>query len=250
MPPRDVESRPADIVVERLSGGTLRDISIKLHHGEVLGLTGLIGTGFDEVLALLFGARPAAGGNLTIGAQVYAVDRLTPAAAIKAGVAFLPADRLGESGVGGLSVTDNGTLTILDEFVRGGLLDRSAMAAQTRAMGEAYEVRPNVPSLTLDSLSGGNQQKVLLYKWLQKKPVLLLLDEPTRRGRRWRPAKASYGDRGSGQSRHLGDRRLDRLRTARTDLRSRAHLARGRLSANCTGRRSQRTGSRSVATAA
>jgi len=179
MPQRDVESRPADIVVEGLSGGTLRDVSIKLHHGEVLGLTGLIGTGFDEVLALLFGARPAAAGTLTIGAQAYAVDGMTPAAAIRAGVAYLPADRLGESGIGGLSVTDNGTLTILDEFVRGGLLNRSAMAARTRAMGEAYEVRPNVPSLTLDSLSGGNQQKVLLYKWLQKKPVLLLLDEPT-----------------------------------------------------------------------
>jgi ribose transport system ATP-binding protein len=179
MPPRDVEARPADIVIDGLTGGSLQNVSIKLHHGEVLGLTGLIGTGFDEVLALLFGARRAAAGTLSIGAQACAVDGMTPANAIKAGLAFLPADRLAESGIGGLSVTDNGTLTILDEFVRGGLLNRPAMAARTRAMGDAYDVRPNVPELPLEGLSGGNQQKVLLYKWLQKKPKLLLLDEPT-----------------------------------------------------------------------
>lgn len=179
MPPRDVESRPADIMIYGLSGGSLQNVSIKLHHGEVLGLTGLIGAGFDEVLALLFGAHRAATGTLTIGAQAYAIDAMTPTSAIKAGLAFLPADRLGESGIGGLSVADNGTLTILDEFVRGRLLNRSAMSARTRTMGEAYDVRPNVPDLLLEGLSGGNQQKVLLYKWLQKKPKLLLLDEPT-----------------------------------------------------------------------
>jgi ribose transport system ATP-binding protein len=179
MPDRDIESRPADIVVEHLSGGVLRDASIRLHRGEVLGLTGLIGTGFDEVLALLFGAKRARSGTVRIGERSYAAQAMTPAAAIKVGIAYLPADRLAESGVGSLSVTDNGTLPILPEFTSNGLLNRLAMSARTRELGEAYDVRPNMPDLALEGLSGGNQQKVLLYKWLQKQPLLLLLDEPT-----------------------------------------------------------------------
>jgi ribose transport system ATP-binding protein len=154
-------------------------VSIELHHGEVLGLTGLIGSGFDEVLSFLFGARRAATGTIKIAGVTYATGAMTPSAAIKAGVAYLPADRFGESGVGGLSVTDNGTLPILDDFTSGGLLNRLAMTAHARKMGEAFDVRPNIPDLPLEGLSGGNQQKVLLYKWLQKTPRLLLLDEPT-----------------------------------------------------------------------
>jgi ribose transport system ATP-binding protein len=179
MSPRHLEDRPADVVIEGLSGGTLRDVSLKLHRGEVLGLTGLIGTGFDEVLALLFGARRAAAGTLKVGEHSYAAPAMTPAAAIAAGIAFLPADRLGESGIGGLSVADNAMLPVLDEFMRGGFLSRPAMTARTRELGEVYQVRPNVPGMLLEGLSGGNQQKVLLYKWLQTKPKLLLLDEPT-----------------------------------------------------------------------
>ena len=179
MAPRDVEARPADIVVENLAGGTLRGVSLKLHHGEVLGLTGLIGTGFDEVLAFLFGARRAESGKLKVDGREYSVATISPSFAINAGFAYLPADRLGESGVGGLSVTDNATLPVLDEFVHAGLLSRSAMVGRTSQLGETYDVRPNMPSLLLEGLSGGNQQKVLLYKWLQTKPKLLLLDEPT-----------------------------------------------------------------------
>lgn len=179
MPARGVETRRAPITVDNLSGGALRDVSIRLHHGEVLGVTGLIGAGFDDVLSFLFGARRAASGTLKIHESAYTVAQLTPSAAIKAGIAYLPADRLGQSGIGGLSVTDNGTLSILDAFTHSGLLDRRAMIRHTRTMGQAYEVRPNAPSLPFEGLSGGNQQKVLLYKWLQTKPRLLLLDEPT-----------------------------------------------------------------------
>ena len=104
---------------------------------------------------------------------------MAPSKAIGMGIAYLPADRLGESGVGGLSVVDNATLPLLNEFVRIGLLDRRAMVMRTRKLGKAHDVRPNQPNLMLEQLSGGNQQKVLLYKWLETKPKLLLLDEPT-----------------------------------------------------------------------
>lgn len=179
MASRDVETRPADIMVEKLAGGVLHNVSLKLHQGEVLGLTGLIGTGFDDVPAFLFGARRAESGRLKIDGREYSLAAMSPSLAIRAGFAYLPADRLGESGVGGLSVTDNATLPVLEEFVHGGLLNRSAMVNRTRELGETYDVRPNTPGLLLEGLSGGNQQKVLLYKWLQTRPKLLLLDEPT-----------------------------------------------------------------------
>jgi ribose transport system ATP-binding protein len=176
---RNVEARPYDISVKGLSGGTVSDISIDLHKGEILGLTGLIGTGFDEVPALLFGARPATAGTLRLGGHEIAVPALDPSSALAAGLAYLPADRLGRAGVGSLSITDNVTLPVLPAFRRHGLLDRGGMQRRARDLGQAYAVRPNQPTMPLDALSGGNQQKVLMAKWLQIKPALLLLDEPT-----------------------------------------------------------------------
>lgn len=176
---RNIEARPFDIAIKGLSGGTLDDLSIELHKGEILGLTGLIGTGFDEVPALLFGANPATAGSLRITDRELDLAAMTPPAALAAGIAYLPADRLGRAGVGSLTITDNMTLPVLSSFRRRGLLDRGAMRHRSRELGEAYAVRPNRPAMPLEALSGGNQQKVLLAKWLQTKPALLLLDEPT-----------------------------------------------------------------------
>ena len=177
--PQDYSTKAADISIEGLSGGVLKQTSLGLHKGEVVGLTGLIGSGFDEIPYLLFGARQAASGQITIGDQATDVASTKPMDAIDQGLALLPADRLGAAGVGELTITDNMTLPVLDELRAWFGLDRAGMHNRANRLGGEYDVRPNTPVMKLASLSGGNQQKVLLAKWLQTKPVLLLLDEPT-----------------------------------------------------------------------
>ncbi|MSO65892.1 MAG: sugar ABC transporter ATP-binding protein [Alphaproteobacteria bacterium] len=165
--------------IQGLSGGAVEDVSVDIHRGEVVGFTGLIGSGYEQIPYLLIGAQRAIAGRLHFGGKELAVSQLTPFWAKQLGLALLPGDRQNASGVGTLPIDDNVTLPVLDWFRRGMGLKRRAMTREARALGEAYEVRPNRPEQNLESLSGGNQQKVLLAKWLQASPALLLLDEPT-----------------------------------------------------------------------
>lgn len=176
---RDLSNETADITIAGLMGGSVRDVAIALRRGEVLGLTGLMGSGFDDALSLLFGATRADTGRLVIGGQTFDLTTMTPTVARAAGIALLPADRLGASGVGQLSVSHNVTLPVIDYFMHGIWLDRAALTRRAVELGKAYDVRPVDPTLHLEDLSGGNQQKTLLAKWLQTKPVLLMLNEPT-----------------------------------------------------------------------
>ena len=143
-------------------------------------MTGLIGSGFDRVCAATYGAAPALGGRLELERRRFDRSRCDRTAARdRAGLAYLPADRLGAAGVGGLSVAENEMLPVL-ERMRGRFgLDRRRMARTALELGATFNVRPNAPLLPLMALSGGNQQKALLAKWLQTKPRLILLDEPT-----------------------------------------------------------------------
>ncbi len=177
--PHDLSAQPVAATVRDASGGGLDRVSVEVRAGEILGLAGLIGSGFDNLPYLLYGARPATGGTLRLAGGLEARLRdMTPSAAIRAGLALLPSDRLGAAGVGMLSVADNISLPVLDEFRRL-LLNWQGIFGRAASLGAEYEVRPNRPEMNLASLSGGNQQKVLMAKWLQTEPRLLMLDEPT-----------------------------------------------------------------------
>jgi ribose transport system ATP-binding protein len=177
--PHDLLQRDVGIAVEGLTGGTLRNISLELHEGEVLGLTGLVGSGFEEVPYFLFGAwRPESGRLRLHGAEID-LRSLAPANALAAGIALVPADRQQDGVVGSLPVYDNILLRSLGSFFRGGVLRRLKMLRRARQMMTEFDVRPADPRRVLSSLSGGNQQKALLAKWLDRRPRLILLHEPT-----------------------------------------------------------------------
>lgn len=177
---QEVANRPVFARIEKLSGGMLRESTIAIGKGEILGVTGLIGSGYAEVPYLAFGARPCASGSLALeGAAAIPVKDMTPKRAIDLGLALLPGDRQNDSGVGSLSIADNMFLPDVDRFFRKGFLSNSRMRHEARALGAAFEVRPNDPDMKLSALSGGNAQKVLIARWMNRHPRLLLLDEPT-----------------------------------------------------------------------
>jgi ribose transport system ATP-binding protein len=173
-----LRSEPAAEVTGLAAPG-IGPMDFAIGRGEILGFTGLIGSGFDAVPALLAGARRAAAGRLSLGGSGIALAAQTPEEALARRIAYLPADRLGQAGVGSLSVADNVALPVLDRL--GGPLGLTAAGIEAHAarLGAAAGVKPNVPALPLAVLSGGNQQKALMAKWLQVRPRLLLLDEPT-----------------------------------------------------------------------
>jgi ribose transport system ATP-binding protein len=166
--------------VDGLVAPGLGPLSLEIGEGEIIGMTGLIGSGFDRVCAAIYGDTPASAGRLAFetGTEIE-LSHAGPAASLAAGIVYLPADRLGAAGVGGLSVLDNVMLPVLDQMRNRFGLDLSRMACAASELGAAFRVRPNSPSMPLSSLSGGNQQKALMGKWLQTKPRLILLEEPT-----------------------------------------------------------------------
>jgi ribose transport system ATP-binding protein len=175
----DLTEKQVGVSVEGLTGASVRDVSFEMHEGEVVGLTGLLGSGFEEVPHLLYGARQARSGLLTIHGVPIDVTRLKPTGAIAAGLALIPADRKTDGSVGSLPVDENVALSVLDRYFNGVVLDRRRMRRETGKLMREFDVRPNDPSLPYGALSGGNQQKALLAKWFQTEPRLLLLDEPT-----------------------------------------------------------------------
>lgn len=170
----------AGITVRGLSGGMVRDVSLDVGRGEVLGLTGLAGSGYEDVASLLCGARRPVMGHLVVAGAALALAGMTPAAAQAAGIAYVPADRHRHGGVGALPVADNVTLPLLDRYRRRGRLRGDRLLADAAALLRAFDVRPPDPRIPWRALSGGNQQKALVAKWLSTDPRLLLLDEPTR----------------------------------------------------------------------
>lgn len=169
----------AMLEVTGLRAGTVADVAFSARPGEVVGLTGLLGSGYDDVVRALAGAIPVEAGRLRLRSRTVELTSWNPRRANARGVVLVPGDRLAEGAIADLPVTDNVTMPRLRDFRRRGVLSRRAMTARARELADAYDVRPRDPRLLFGRLSGGNQQKVVLAKWLQTAPDLLLLHEPT-----------------------------------------------------------------------
>jgi ribose transport system ATP-binding protein len=170
----DVAVRVSDLSDERL-----RSVSFDLGAGEVLGLTGLLGSGFERVPYLLFGAFAAGSGSLEIAGEKLLLPAMDPVKAIAHRMALIPADRQRDGSVGSISVRDNAMLRVIGRYSSWRGLQRRRMARDCERTLERFDVRPPIPGIAYQSLSGGNQQKVLLAKWLSAEPEMLLLHEPT-----------------------------------------------------------------------
>lgn len=156
---------------------TVKNISFDIRAGEIVGLAGLIGSGRTEVARLCFGAeRPDSGQLILDGASVQIEN---PDDAIKVGIAMLPESRKDQGLLMRMLVGMNVTLPHLGTISRNMVVQQKQEARQTAALLEEIDVRPPLPGLRVDSLSGGNQQKVLFAKWLFRRPRLLIADEPT-----------------------------------------------------------------------
>ncbi|MFB2552336.1 ATP-binding cassette domain-containing protein [Ensifer soli] len=175
----DRASRRIKAAITDISEAGLHVPRIEIAEGEILGLTGLLGSGFERLPYLVFGATPAKGGQLALDGEAYDLASVTPRQSVGRHIALLPSDRPKASGVSSLSVADNMLVLDLDRFMGRFGLRRKAIARRAAELSSAYEVRPNDPALRLGALSGGNAQKVLLAKWLIRHPKLLMLDEPT-----------------------------------------------------------------------
>ena len=176
---REVEIGEPVLEVDGLTReGTLSPISISVGAGEILGIAGLMGSGRTELARAIFGADPVDAGTVKVGGTTLPGN--DPAASIAAGLGFLTEDRKQQGLVLQLSVGENITLTSLNEFSRHGLLD---LAAERERAGELVE-KLHIRATSLDqetmNLSGGNQQKVVLARWLAAGCRVLLFDEPTR----------------------------------------------------------------------
>jgi ribose transport system ATP-binding protein len=172
-------SATAAVRVEHLSGQIVRDISFTVGPGEILGLTGLIGSGYDEVPYLVSGATQAGTGCLHLPPAAHDLTRMTPSGALQAGIAMIPADRQRAGLALDLSLTENATLPLLGRSLSALWLNQGQLAEITAAIMARFAVKADRPRQPASELSGGNQQKLVLGKWLQLGPRLVLLDEPT-----------------------------------------------------------------------
>lgn len=164
---------PSAVVLSGLAGGALKDLDLTGGAGEVVGFSGLRGSGVEDLPRILSGALAKTSGSVTVRGRI--VTSGVPASAIAAGMTTVPADRLRDGGVAALSVQENVVLPRMRRYWhRPARRDRLV-----RAVIEAFDVRPADPRARFGTLSGGNQQKVLLGKWLALLPNVLVLDDPT-----------------------------------------------------------------------
>jgi inositol transport system ATP-binding protein len=159
--------------------GVFKDISFDVRAGEIVGMAGLVGSGRSNVAETLFGVTPASSGSIAINGKPITID--TPAKALGAGMAFLTEDRKETGCFLSLNIQENMDSAVLNQrYVSNGFVQNKQLNADCIAMAQRLRVKTPSMDETILNLSGGNQQKVLVGRWLLTKPKILILDEPTR----------------------------------------------------------------------
>jgi ribose transport system ATP-binding protein len=164
----------------RTRGGApapIRDISFAVHRGEILGIAGLVGSGRTEIMEMIFGMRPCTGDVLIEGNRVSIAN---PHDAIAHGIGFATEDRKGQGLVAGMSIRENFSLTHLEAYSPFQFVRRAAEDERCRQFVRTLGVKTPSIEQKVINLSGGNQQKVVLAKWVAREPRVLIVDEPTR----------------------------------------------------------------------
>jgi rhamnose transport system ATP-binding protein len=178
-PKQDVKAGEVVLKAEHLTReGSFWDINFELHKGEILGMAGLVGAGRTNVARALFGVEPATSGRIQLDGLDVAIT--SSQQAIRLGLAYVPEDRQLHGLIPAMPITSNISLPMLGNFASWGWMKNNVERKATYDAACQMEVRANNIWQLARELSGGNQQKVVLAKWLATKPRILILDEPTR----------------------------------------------------------------------
>ncbi|HEU4393575.1 MAG TPA: sugar ABC transporter ATP-binding protein [Solirubrobacterales bacterium] len=168
---------PTVLAARGLAAGPLAPLDLDLRAGEIVGLGGLIGSGRSSLLRALFGAAPLDSGEVRVDGERRRLD--SPAAAMAAGLAYVPEDRQADGAFPELGVGENLSLTVLPDYWHRGVLNRRRERRDALGLFDSFLIVAESAAVPLRTLSGGNQQKVVLARWLRRQPRVLLLDEPT-----------------------------------------------------------------------
>jgi ribose transport system ATP-binding protein len=175
MPP--VATEEVALEAKGLTGGPLHGVDFQLRKGEVLGIAGLLGSGRSELLKMIFGAYPIKSGTLAVDGRTVKFRDIGDA--MHAGIAYVPEDRTSEAAFLNQSLADNVVASSISRYWHALRLRSRAMDRDARQIIDKYFIRASSEKQIMGTLSGGNQQKVVLARWLSRNPRILLLDEPT-----------------------------------------------------------------------
>ncbi|SAL25177.1 sugar ABC transporter ATP-binding protein [Caballeronia telluris] len=178
-PKADVERGEVRLSVRGLTReGVFSNVSFDVHAGEIVALAGLVGAGRSEVARAIFGIDPVDAGEVKIAGKPLALGK--PAAAVRAGLALVPEDRRAQGLALELSIARNASLTVLGRLIKHGLISAKSESTLAADWGKRLRLKASDLDAPVGTLSGGNQQKVVIGKWLATNPKVLIIDEPTR----------------------------------------------------------------------
>ncbi len=173
------DDAPVVLKVEHLNAGRMvRDVSFELRKGEILGFSGLMGAGRTETARALFGADPKTGGEIYINGKKVTIN--SPQDAVRYGIGYLSEDRKRYGIVVQKTVTENSTLASMEDYMKGVFIDKGKEKEVTERYIDELKTKTPSPDQLVVNLSGGNQQKVVIAKWLVRNCDILIFDEPTR----------------------------------------------------------------------